>query len=170
MFLSKSNDKPRVNYKGLNRFNQTVRKMYISMVKTVKFIYKRSSYLLVYLFLLILQKLSLFKNFCETLIKKNKAPSRIPCSSWFSPRWPRFDSWCGNTNPLGFPGGSRGKEPAYQCRRHKRCKVRSLSWEMPWRRKQQPTPIFLPGESHEQRSLAGYGPFTKSGTQLFNIN
>ena len=29
---------------------------------------------------------------------------------------------------------------------------------IPWRRKQQPTPVFLPGESHGQRSLVGYGP------------
>ena len=28
----------------------------------------------------------------------------------------------------------------------------------PWRRKWHPTPIFLPGKSHGQRSLAGYGP------------
>ena len=28
----------------------------------------------------------------------------------------------------------------------------------PWRRAQQPTPVFLPGESHGQRSLAGYSP------------
>ena len=28
--------------------------------------------------------------------------------------------------------------------------------KIPWRRKWLPTPIFLPGESHEQRSLAGY--------------
>ena len=27
---------------------------------------------------------------------------------------------------------------------------------MPWKRKWQPTPVFLPGESHGQRSLAGY--------------
>jgi len=27
---------------------------------------------------------------------------------------------------------------------------------MPWRRKWQPTPVFLPGESHGGRSLAGY--------------
>ena len=27
----------------------------------------------------------------------------------------------------------------------------------PWRRAQQPTPIFLPGKSHGQRSLVGYG-------------
>ena len=28
----------------------------------------------------------------------------------------------------------------------------------PWRRKWQPTPVFLPGESHEQRSLRVYSP------------
>ena len=30
--------------------------------------------------------------------------------------------------------------------------------EDPWRRKWQPTPAFLPGKSHGQRSLAGYSP------------
>ena len=30
-----------------------------------------------------------------------------------------------------------------------------LSW---WRRKWQPSPVFLPGESHGQKSLAGYSP------------
>ena len=28
-----------------------------------------------------------------------------------------------------------------------------------WRRKWQPTPVFLPGKFHEQRSLAGYSPW-----------
>ena len=43
-----------------------------------------------------------------------------------------------------------------QCRRH---------WfdpwvgEIPWRRAWQPTPIFLRGESHGQRSLVGYSPW-----------
>ena len=34
------------------------------------------------------------------------------------------------------------------------------SWigKVPWRRKWQPTPVFLPGKSHGQRSLAGYSP------------
>ena len=31
--------------------------------------------------------------------------------------------------------------------------------KIPWRRKWQPTPVFLPGESHGQRSLAGYSPW-----------
>ena len=33
------------------------------------------------------------------------------------------------------------------------------SGRFPWRRKWQPTPGFLPGESHGQRSLVGYGPW-----------
>ena len=31
--------------------------------------------------------------------------------------------------------------------------------KIPWRRKGQPTPVFLPGESHGQRSLVGYSPW-----------
>ena len=31
--------------------------------------------------------------------------------------------------------------------------------KVPWRREWQPTPVFLPGESHGQRSLEGYGPW-----------
>ena len=31
--------------------------------------------------------------------------------------------------------------------------------KIPWRRKWQPTPVFLPGEFHGQRSLVGYSPW-----------
>ena len=54
---------------------------------------------------------------------------------------------------LGFPGGASGKEPACQCRRHKRCQFDSWVGKIPWRRAWQPTAVFLPGESHGQRSL-----------------
>jgi len=30
--------------------------------------------------------------------------------------------------------------------------------KIPWRRARQPTPVFLPGDSHGQRSLKGYNP------------
>ena len=40
-----------------------------------------------------------------------------------------------------------------QCRR---CGFNPWVRKIPWRRKWQPTPVFLPGESHGQRSLAGY--------------
>ena len=43
--------------------------------------------------------------------------------------------------------------------------VRSLSWEDPLEKEMRPTPVFLPGDSHGQRSLAGYSP-RKSWTQL----
>ena len=34
--------------------------------------------------------------------------------------------------------------------------VQSLGWEDTWRREWQPTPVFLPGQFHGQRSLEGY--------------
>ena len=54
--------------------------------------------------------------------------------------------------------GTRGKEPACQCRRHKRHVFDPWVGKMPWMRAQQPNPIFLTGESHGQKSLVGYGP------------
>ena len=55
----------------------------------------------------------------------------------------------------GFTGGSMVKNlPAMQ-----ETHVQSLGWKTPWRRKQQPTPVVLPGKSHGQRSLVGYSPW-----------
>ena len=50
-----------------------------------------------------------------------------------------------------FPGGSDGRI-CLQCRR-----PGFNPWvrKIPWRRKWQSTPVFLPGKSHGQRSLAG---------------
>ena len=56
----------------------------------------------------------------------------------------------------GFPGGTSGKEPACQCRRRKRYRFDPWVGKIPWRRAQQPTPVFLPGEYPGQRSLVGY--------------
>ena len=39
-------------------------------------------------------------------------------------------------------------------------RVLSLGWEDPWRRKWLPTPVFLPGKFHGQRSLVGYSPWS----------
>ena len=54
----------------------------------------------------------------------------------------------------GSPGDSDGKEFACSARNL----GQSLGWEDPWRMKWQPSPVSLPGESHGQRSLAGYSP------------
>ena len=50
------------------------------------------------------------------------------------------------------------KNPPCQCRRRKRLRFQFLGWEDLWRRAWQLTLVFLPGESHGQRSLAGYSP------------
>ena len=55
-----------------------------------------------------------------------------------------------------FPGGTSGKEPVVQCRRLKGRRFDAWGGKIPWRRALQPTPVFLPGESHGQSSLAGY--------------
>ena len=65
-----------------------------------------------------------------------------------------------------FPGGASGKEPVCQCRRHKKCRFNPWVEKIPWRKAWQPTPVFFPGESHEQRSPMGYGPQGHKETQL----
>ena len=51
-----------------------------------------------------------------------------------------------------FPDGSDAKELACQCRRHKRCVFHPWVRKIPWRRKWQPTSVFLPGKFHRQRA------------------
>ena len=75
----------------------------------------------------------------------------------------------------GFPGGSDGNES-------ERCNVTCLQcgrlgfdpWvgKIPWRRALQPSPVFLPGELHGQRSLVGYclNRVEKSRTQLKRLS
>ena len=41
-----------------------------------------------------------------------------------------------------------------------------VQWKVPRRKKWQPTPVFLPGESHGQRSLAGYSPWSHKESDM----
>ena len=67
---------------------------------------------------------------------------------------------------VGFPWWFSGKESTCQCRR---CMFDPWVGKNPWRKKFQPTPVFLPGKSHGQRRLAGCSPWGhKSQTQLTN--
>ena len=54
----------------------------------------------------------------------------------------------------GFSRWLSGKESIFQCNKCRRCKVGMI----PWRRKWQPAPVFLPGKCHRQRSLVGCNP------------
>ena len=48
--------------------------------------------------------------------------------------------------------------------------VRSLGWEASLRRVWQPIPVFLPGESHGQRSLAGYRPWGHKESDMIEMS
>ena len=52
----------------------------------------------------------------------------------------------------GFPGGSEVKNS-------QECRFNPWVGKISGRRKWQPTPVFLPGKSHAQRSLVGYSPW-----------
>ena len=51
---------------------------------------------------------------------------------------------------FGLPRWLSDKELDCQCRRHKRHGFDPWIGKIPWRRKQQPTVVFLPGESQGQ--------------------
>ena len=61
--------------------------------------------------------------------------------------------------PRGLLRWLSSKEFTCQFRRHKRHGFDPWVWKIPWRRKWRPTPVFLPGKSHGQKSLVGYSPW-----------
>ena len=75
--------------------------------------------------------------------------------------------WVLSSHPLGLPSSSDSKESACKCRR-----PGFDPWvgKIPWRRKWQPTLVFLPGESYGQRSLAGYSPWGPKESDATNTN
>ena len=82
------------------------------------------------------------------------AAYQAPLSMGFS----RQKYWSEVLLPSPFPGGISGQKLACQSRR---CKSRGFDpWvgKILWKRKWQCTPVFLPGQYHGQRSLAGYSP------------
>ena len=60
----------------------------------------------------------------------------------------------------GSPGGSGGKESTY----HAGDRFQPWVRKTPWRRKWQPTPVFLPGKFPGQGSLVGYSPCGHTGS------
>ena len=77
--------------------------------------------------------------------QRNRVFSSVPCK--MQENGPLFE--------VGLPWWLRQKRICPQCRRP----GFNSGWEAPWRREWQPTPVFLPGEVHGQRSLVGYSPW-----------
>ena len=73
-----------------------------------------------------------------------------------------LQGWDEAHTPFSLPSGSVVKNlPANQCRR---CRFHPWVGRFPWRRKWQPTPVFLPGKSRGQGSLAVCGVKKESDT------
>ena len=66
----------------------------------------------------------------------------------------------------GASGGAGGKEPTCNTGDVKRHGFNPWVGKIPWRRACPPTPVFLPGEFHEQRSLAGYSSQGRKGLDM----
>ena len=62
-------------------------------------------------------------------------------------------------NQVGLPWRLSGKESTCQCRKCSRHRVNPWVGKILWSRKWQPTPVFLLGKFHGQRSLVGYSPW-----------
>ena len=84
---------------------------------------------------------------------KKAFPPLSLCSLGSGQHRARLDMVC------GLPRWHSGKESTCQCRRCKRRRFDPWVQKIPWSRKWQPAPVFLPGESHGQRSLVGYSPW-----------
>ena len=69
----------------------------------------------------------------------------------------------------GFSGSSSGKEPDSQCRRHERLRFDPWVRKIPWRRAWQPTPVFLPEQSHGQMSLAGCSSWCHTELDMIQV-
>ena len=96
------------------------------------------------------------------LLPKTAVPRLGPSEGPQLPLW----SLSGPRPGSGFTGDTSHKEPTCQWRRCKRRTFNPWVWKIPGRRAWQPTPVLLPGESHGQRSLVGYGPWDCKETRL----
>ena len=80
-----------------------------------------------------------------------------------------FHQYLWYTRDWGLPWWLSGKQFACQCRKCRRRGFDPWVGKIPWKREWLTSPVFLPGKSHEQRTLAGYSSWgAKSQTQLSN--
>ena len=88
--------------------------------------------------------------------------SDLAAAAFFSVNWQKLLTWInllvfiGHLSCIALPRWLSGKESACQCRRRWRHQFDPWIGKIPWRRKWQPTPVFLPEKFHGQRNLVGY--------------
>ena len=68
-----------------------------------------------------------------------------------------------------FSDGASSKEPIVNASRRKKNWFYPRVGNIPWRWAQQPTLVFLPGESHGQRNLVVYSPYSLKGLDMTEV-
>ena len=107
-----------------------------------------------------------------TVWKRSNCGGQVPESrirrQIFSERL--WQCWCiANSNSwllLGLPQWLSRWRIHLQCRRHRRLGFDPWVRKTPWRRKWRPIPVFLPGKSQGQGSLAGYSPWGRKESDM----
>ena len=85
-------------------------------------------------------------------------PSLTPFNRWRNWGPNMLNKVLSGIMSTGLPRWHSGKESACQGRRRKTHGFNPWVRKIPWRRKWQSAPIFLPGKLHGQRSLEGFSP------------
>ena len=116
--------------------------------------------MLIHTYLSCLHILAIVKNHVLTIVMNVAVNTDVQILSLRDPAFSSSDYMprsgiAGPFGKSGFPSGASGQESACQHQRRKRFGFDPWVGKIPWRRAWQPTPEFLPGESHGLRSLVG---------------
>ena len=99
------------------------------------------------------------KNFSNIFVSQNRTFGRVGNKDIILIKYarmekiPKFTGILISNKYYSF-GGSVVKNPPGK----QETRIRSLGWEYPLEKEMEPTPVFLLGKSHRQRSLVGYSP------------
>ena len=95
----------------------------------------------------------------------DKKAGRLQSTGVTKSRIPLSDEHYTITRGTGLPRWLRGKESSCQCRKGRRHGFNPWVRKILWRREWQSTPVFLPGESHGQRSLVSHSLWSHKGSE-----
>ena len=82
-------------------------------------------------------------------------PGRFPTDEWSNRKFLNTSRFI-----KGLPSWLSSKESTCQWRKHKRCGFNAWVRRIPWSRKWQPVPVFMPGKFHGQSGLVDYSPWS----------
>ena len=101
---------------------------------------------------------------------KSQPLVRAYCSPWTVPSFVFINLFNPDSVLVELRRWLSGWRIYLQCRSHRRLRFNPWVRKIPWRRKWQPTLVFLPEKSRGQRRLAGYSPTVHGVTKSWCIS